>query len=76
MTVWETIRSKRAIRKFEDKPLSDDKINRILDEGRRTSLRPIPQAFRSQATASPRICLRKADGGGGNVGKRGRECVK
>lgn len=35
MTVWETIRSKRAIRKFEDKPLSEEEINRILEAGRR-----------------------------------------
>ena len=35
MSVWETIRNKRAIRKFEDKPLSDDEIHRILDAGRR-----------------------------------------
>ena len=35
MSVWETIRNKRAIRKFEDKPLTDEEIHRILDAGRR-----------------------------------------
>lgn len=35
MTVWETIRKKRAIRKFEDKPLAKADIQRILDAGRR-----------------------------------------
>lgn len=35
MSVWETIRKKRAIRKFEDEPLSDDDIHRILEAGRR-----------------------------------------
>ena len=35
MSVWETIRGKRAIRKFEPEPLTDDEIHRILDAGRR-----------------------------------------
>ncbi len=35
MTVWDTIRSKRSIRKFEDKPLSDETIRHIMEAGRR-----------------------------------------
>lgn len=35
MDVWEAIRKKRAVRKFTDKPLPDDVIERILDAGRR-----------------------------------------
>lgn len=35
MSVWETIRTKRSIRKFENKPLSDEELQRILEAGRR-----------------------------------------
>src|SRR5260221_630179 len=36
MNVSEAIRTKRAIRKFQDKPLSDDLIKSILNAGRRS----------------------------------------
>jgi len=35
MSVWETIRGKRAIRQFEDKPIADNDIKKILEAGRR-----------------------------------------
>lgn len=36
MDVWDAIRTKRAVRKFTDQPLSDDVAERILDAGRRS----------------------------------------
>ncbi len=36
MDVWDAIRSKRAVRKFTDQPLSDDVVTQILDAGRRS----------------------------------------
>jgi nitroreductase len=35
MEVWDAIRTKRAVRKFTDRPLPDDVAQRILDAGRR-----------------------------------------
>ncbi len=34
MTVYETIRAKRAIRQFEDRPLPDEVVRQILNAGR------------------------------------------
>jgi nitroreductase len=36
MDVWEAIRTKRAVRKFTDQPLSEDALRRIMDAGRRS----------------------------------------
>lgn len=33
--VWETIRTQRAIRRFDTRPIGDDVLRRILDAGRR-----------------------------------------
>jgi nitroreductase len=35
MTTWETVRRKRAIRRFADRPLADEHLRRIIDAGRR-----------------------------------------
>jgi nitroreductase len=36
MSVWEAISTKRAVRKFADRPLADDDLDRILRAGRRS----------------------------------------
>lgn len=36
MQVWDAIRQKRAVRKFQETPLPDDVVHRILDAGRRS----------------------------------------
>jgi len=36
MSVWETIRGKRAVRVFSDEPILEADMRRILDAGRRT----------------------------------------
>jgi nitroreductase len=33
--VWDAVRTKRAIRRFADRPLDEDHLHRILDAGRR-----------------------------------------
>ena len=35
MTVWDAVRTKRAIRRFADRPLAPDVVDRILHAGRR-----------------------------------------
>lgn len=46
MDVSEAIRLKRAVRKFQDKPLPDDVINIILNAGRRSQSSKNNQAWR------------------------------
>ncbi|MCB9453144.1 MAG: nitroreductase family protein [Anaerolineaceae bacterium] len=36
MQVWDAIREKRAVRHFQEKPLPDEAMHRILDAGRRS----------------------------------------
>ncbi len=36
METWDAIRSRRNVRSYEDRPLGDDDLERILDAGRRT----------------------------------------
>lgn len=36
MDVWTAVRTKRAIRRFADRPLEEDHLRRILDAGRRS----------------------------------------
>jgi nitroreductase len=45
MNVSEAIRTKRAIRKFQDKPLPDDSIHAILNAGRRSQSSKNEQAW-------------------------------
>src|SRR5689334_4859600 len=45
MNVSEAIRTKRAIRKFQDKPLPDDVIHAILNAGRRSQSSKNEQAW-------------------------------
>ena len=45
MKVSEAIRTKRAIRKFQDKPLPDDVLRTILDAGRRSQSSKNQQAW-------------------------------
>jgi len=35
METWDAIRARRNVREFEDRPLSDDHLDRILEAGRR-----------------------------------------
>ncbi len=35
MTVWEAVHAKRAVREFADRPVEPDRLERILDAGRR-----------------------------------------
>jgi nitroreductase len=35
MNTWDAITSRRDVREFEDRPLTDDELDRILDAGRR-----------------------------------------
>ena len=35
MTAWEAIRTKRAVRAFADRPIEQDRLDRILEAGRR-----------------------------------------
>ena len=46
MNVSEAIRLKRAVRKFQDKPLPDDVIHEILNAGRRSQSSKNNQAWR------------------------------
>ncbi|HNK64488.1 MAG TPA: nitroreductase family protein, partial [Anaerolineales bacterium] len=46
MNVSEAIRMKRAVRKFQDKPLPDDVIRAILNAGRRSQSSKNNQAWR------------------------------
>lgn len=43
MTVWDAIRNKHAVRKFLDKPLTQEDMHHILEAGRRA-----PSGFNSQ----------------------------
>lgn len=36
METWDAIRSRRNVRSYEDRPISDDDLERILEAGRRT----------------------------------------
>lgn len=36
METWDAIKSRRNVRSYEDKPISDDDLERILEAGRRT----------------------------------------
>lgn len=45
MNVSEAIRTKRAIRKFQDKPLPDDTVHAILNAGRRSQSSKNEQAW-------------------------------
>ena len=45
MNVSEAIRTKRAIRKFQDKPLSEDAVQAILNAGRRSQSSKNEQAW-------------------------------
>jgi nitroreductase len=46
MNVSDAIRSKRAVRKFQDKPLPDDVVHAILNAGRRAQSSKNTQAWR------------------------------
>lgn len=36
METWDALRSRRNVRAYEDRPISDEDLNRILEAGRRT----------------------------------------
>ncbi len=46
MNVSDAIRLKRAVRKFQDKPLPDDVVHAILNAGRRSQSSKNTQAWR------------------------------
>lgn len=43
METWDAVRARRNVRRYEDRPLAADDLDRILEAGRRT-----PSAFNSQ----------------------------